>query len=123
MLLCGGLASRSSRHPSRTSRSGERARGFSGEPKPCVRHSLHWLERQPRGRSRQGFTLIELLVVIAIIVVLAALLLPTLARVKSKVFKTQCISNQKQIGLAYWMYTGDASDSLPTHPDWTSAGG
>jgi len=63
--------------------------------------------------SRQGFTLVELLVVIAIIAILAAMLLPVLARTKEKARTAQCATNLRQWGLAYQMYAEDNEDFLP----------
>jgi len=66
-----------------------------------------------RQRSRCAFTLIELLVVIAIIAILAAMLLPTLARAKVQAQSAKCKSNLHQIGLALHLYTTDNNSKYP----------
>ncbi len=82
--------------------------------------------RFPRGpiRRAQGFTLIELLAVIAIIAILAAILFPVFAQAKEAAKKANCISNLKQISLAFLMYADDYEESMPRTvaggPEWDS---
>ncbi len=79
------------------------------------------IDQRRRGTARRGFTLIELLVVIAIIAILAALLLPALAKAKQKAERITCINNQKQLTYAWLMYADDNAGKLPPNAS-TSAG-
>ena len=64
-------------------------------------------------KRKAAFTLIELLVVIAIIAIIAAILFPVFAHVRGKARQATCLSNEKQIGAAWWMYIQDYDERFP----------
>jgi len=76
----------------------------------------------PPSTTRSAFTLLELLLVVAVIAILAALLLPTLAKAKAKAKRTQCLNNLKQVGLAFHSFVHDHADRFPMQVSTNSGG-
>ena len=82
--------------------------------------SIHVSKIKLLRNIHRGFTLIELLVVIAIIAILAGLLLPALTSAKKKGHRIVCVSNMRQIDMAFRMYRSDHEERFPDRRDLKS---
>ncbi len=84
----------------------------AAQPGGKEREALTKKLMRARPQCRPGFTLIELLVVIAIIAILASLLLPALTRAKAAGKRVQCVNNQRQLAVTWFLYASDHNDLL-----------
>src|SRR5579863_5400809 len=77
------------------------------------RNEINGAAQTSRRKYKSAFTLVELLVVIAIIAILGAILLPVLARAQNAARRSACLSNTRQIGVAFKLFLADNNDRFP----------